>query len=233
MPTSKRSKKRSKKSGWKQSVPRGLGSVRKGIQGGSQAVYKFTREITHVVDLPNSTAGNIERVDGTAGGGLSIQLTANNITDFGVDFPALFAGYKFDAIEYTFRVGRTEATGAAGSPQILLHSFNNEFNSVGNIVTQAQLDQMQSKKTQAMVRSDGRPVRVKFKPTQQVTVASTNALADARAIGNAGWIPTGELGVIHSGPCIVIQTADQTLFLHSATHLRITVKFWISCKSVQ
>lgn len=229
-----RFKKKSKKSGWKQSVPRSLGPVRKGMQGGKEAVYSFTRETTNMVDL-TALPGNdvsIMRADGTNGGGFLIRLNANAITDFGVDFPSLFAGYRFTAVEYTIYPGRLSANGGLGACQVMVHSVNNEFNTLGTIITQAQLDQFQSKKTRTLINAAGKPIKIKFKPTQQIAVASTNALTQARAVGIAGWIPTQELNVIHSGPCIVFQTLDNSLFSQSGLTVSVKTKFWFECKSV-
>ena len=215
-------------------------------RGLTQSTYFFTRKISNVIRLADTTLSNGWNASSDNGIYKDWNFALSELTDYS-DFTTLFKQYKICAVqvELTFNntgsvVSASDGTTAAIQPgtQLQVYTIPNRVGTartpgISPLTEQIVLNTQASKKRLAL--NGGRPLKYYMKLNQLGEIFNTTLNTDY-TVSKARYISTGEVDTKHYGMEMYLNRVDGNTLSSSISNeqvMRETITYYIACKGVE
>lgn len=205
--------------------------------------YLFTRSTSTKLDMSdvnfNQDLIRLDNEDGAIAPALA-PILLNQLPNY-PEFQNLFAGYKINAVRYTFTPQYTNADVQLNdtnksTPQCKLITCYDPFDTLNRSATGttiAELNQMQNRKTRNLIASNrNKGLSVYFKLNQRANI-DLQGLTDGYSTVKPRWCSTASADVAHFGPAMFLQTTDGTAFSLQNLMIKVETKFYLEMKQVK
>ena len=242
MPPKKSKGKKSNGYKKKKSYKSKLGKPSKGL---TQSTYFFTRKVSNVINLSDTTLSNGWNASSDNGIYKDWNFQLAELTDY-TDFTALFKQYKICAVQVELTFNNTGSVVSAndGSTASVMPGCQLQLYTIPNRVGKSRgalsplteaiiLNTQASKKRLAL--NGGKPLKYYMKLNQLGEIYNTTVNTDY-VVSRARYVSTEEVNTKHYGMEMYLNRVDGTTLSSSIANeqvMRETITYYIACKGVE